>query len=474
MTIEDEIHWLPAWRLRELVVSRRMRAEDIAALLLQRIGRLDKGINAFLTLAGDAALVEARAVDRAIAEGSDPGPLAGVPVTIKDQFFTKGLRTTGGSKVFENHIPDEDSVHVARIRAAGGVILGKTNTPEFGMYWRTVGLISDECRNPWEHRHTSGGSSGGAAAALAMGFGPLALGSDSGGSIRLPSAQCGIFGMLPSFGRVPRNGGFGSRMFLSSTGPMARDVRDAATLLQVLADPMPLDPFCRTDTPPDYLSDLETGIEGVSVAWWDNATSDGFSSPEVQRVVRAAAERITGFGAKFDPQPVRLDTDGVDEAWRILDFVDCHADLGQELERDPVRFAQLTPYTQTRFEWAAGVSGTEYSRAIMRRARFTRTMDAAFSSHDLLLSPTIGVTAPVIEMNNMTQRIPALVSYTLPVNFAGYCAASVPCGFVDGLPVGLQIIGRPNAEALVLRAARQFERAFPWQDTHPPQLREAA
>jgi Asp-tRNA(Asn)/Glu-tRNA(Gln) amidotransferase A subunit family amidase len=474
MTYAEDIHWLPAWRLREQVVTRKASAEEITTRLLERIGRLDKGINAFLTLGGEAAIAEARAVDQAIAEGRTPGPLAGVPVTIKDQFFTKGLRTTGGSKVFENHIPDEDSIHVARIRAAGGVILGKTSTSEFGMYWRTVGLISDECRNPWEHRRTAGGSSGGAAAALAMGFGPLALGSDSGGSIRLPSAQCGIFGMLPSFGRVPRHGGFGSRMFLSSIGPMARDVRDAAMLLQVLAEPMPQDPFCRTDTPPDYLSDLETGIEGVAVAWWDNTAADGFASPEVLRVARSAAERITAFGARFARQQLRLDTDGVDEAWRILDFVDCHANLGEELVRDPVRFAQLTPYSQTRFEWASGISGTEYSRAILRRARFTRSLDEAFGGHDLLLAPTIGVTAPVIEQDNMTQRIPALVSYTLPVNFAGYCAASVPVGFVGGLPVGLQIIGRPNAEALVLRAARQFELALPWQGVHPPNHLEAA
>ncbi|EUB99872.1 Amidase [Rhizobium sp. CF080] len=474
MTYAEDIHWLPAWRLRELVVSRKVSAEEITARLLERIGRLDKGINAFLTLAGEGAIAEAQATDKAIAEGQTPGPLAGVPVTIKDQFFTKGLRTTGGSKIFENHIPLEDSVHVARIRAAGGVILGKTHTPEFGMYWRTVGLISDECRNPWERRRTAGGSSGGAAAALTMGFGPLALGSDSGGSIRLPSAQCGIFGLLPSSGRVPQHGGFGSRMFLSSIGPMARDVRDAAMLLQVLAAPMPQDPFCRTDTPPDYLSDLETGIEGVSVAWWDNTVAEGFSSPEVLRVVRAAAEKIGAFGAKLDRQPLRLDTDGIDEAWRILDFVDCRASLGEELERDPMQFAQLTPYAKTRFEWAAGVSGTEYSRAILRRARFVRSVNEAFGDHDLLLAPTIGITAPVIEMDNMTKRIPALVSYTLPVNFAGCCAASVPCGFVDGLPVGLQIIGRPNDEALVLRAARQFELALPWQGLHPPEHLEVA
>ncbi|BCH31178.1 amidase [Mesorhizobium sp. L-8-10] len=474
MTDAEDIHWLPAWRLRELVVSRKTSAEEITARLLERISRLDRRINAFLTLAGDVAIAEARAVDRAIAEGRTPGPLAGVPVTIKDQFFTKGLRTTGGSKVFEDHIPEEDSVYVARIRAAGGVILGKTNTPEFGMYWRTVGLISGECRNPWEHRRTAGGSSGGAAAALAMGFGPLALGSDAGGSIRLPSAQCGIFGMLPSFGRVPRHGGFGSTMFFSSIGPMARDVRDAATLLQVLAGPMPQDPFCRTDAPPDYLAALDAGIKGVRVAWWDNTVAEGFSAPEVLSVVRASAEMIGTFGARLAPEPLRLDTDGVDEAWRILDFVDRRANLGEELERDPLRFAQLTPYAQTRFEWAAGVSGTEYSRAILRRARFIRSLEAAFGDYDLLLAPTIGITAPVIETDNMTQRIPALVSYTLPINFAGYCAASVPCGFVGGLPVGLQIIGRPNEEALVLRAARQFELTFPWRDMHPPEHLEAA
>lgn len=469
MTVDEEIHWLPAWRLRELVMGGALRAEDIAAALLLRIGRFDRGINAFLTLAGEAALAEARAVDRAVAEGRDPGPLAGVPVSIKDQFFTRGLRTTGGSRVFENHIPEEDSVYVERIRAAGGVILGKTATPEFGMYWRTVGLISDECRNPWDPRRTAGGSSGGAAAALAMGFGPLALGSDAGGSIRLPSAQCGVFGMLPSFGRVPRHGGFGSTMFFSSIGPMARDVRDAAMLLQVLADPMLDDPFCRSDAPPDYLVDLDAGIEGVSVGWWDNTVAEGFSDPRVLKAVRAVAEKIAGFGAHFAEKPVKLDTNGVDEAWRVIDFVDRHANLGQELERDPGRFALLTPYAQARFAWAAGVSGTDYSRAILRRARFIRSLDEAFGAHDLLLAPTIGVTAPVIDENDLTQRIPALVSYTLPINFAGFCAASIPCGFVDGLPVGLQVVGRPNDEALVLRAARQFEIASPWRGTHPPE-----
>ncbi|WP_417673099.1 amidase [Pseudodonghicola sp.] len=463
----SELHWQPAWRLRERIIAGEITAEEVTRHLLDRIGRLDGNLHAFLTLAGDQAIDEARAVDRALAAGQVPGPLAGVPVTIKDQFFTRGLRTTGGSLTLKDHIPDHDSIYAERIRASGGIILGKTNTPEFGMYWRTVGHLGEECRNPWDSRRTSGGSSGGAAAALAAGFGPLAIGSDAGGSIRLPSAQCGTFGLLPSLGRVPRHGGFGSTLFFSAIGPMARDVRDAATLLQVIAAPMRGDPFCRTDPAPDYLAGLEQGIAGLRVAWWDNRAAADFADPEVLRVVRAAAERVTDFGAILQEAPVVLETDGIDEAWKVLDFVDRQANLGEALMQDAERAAELTPYARTRFEWAAGVSGVDYSRALLRRAQFIRHMDELFAETDLILAPSIGITSPVIDPNDLTLRIPALVSYTLPVNVAGYCAASLPCGFVGGLPVGLQIIGRPNEEALVLRASRQFEKALNWAARHP-------
>ena len=157
-------------------------------------------------MSGEVALDQARAIDRRIDRGEPVGPLAGVPVSIKDQFWTRGIRTTGGSRIYADHVPDEDSLHVARVKAADGVIIGKTSTPEFGMFWRTVGRVAPECVNPWDPGRTSGGSSGGAAASVAAGFGPLALGSDAGGSIRLPSAMCGVLGLLPSNGRVPRHG----------------------------------------------------------------------------------------------------------------------------------------------------------------------------------------------------------------------------------------------------------------------------
>ncbi|HTV70074.1 MAG TPA: amidase, partial [Rhizobiaceae bacterium] len=225
--LPSDIHWASAWQLRQAIVARRLSATEVARHFIARIEALDSRIHSFITLSADAALDQAQAVDRRIARGEAVGPLAGVPVSIKDQFWTKGIRTTGGSCVYADHVPQEDSLHVARVKAADGIIIGKTNTPEFGMFWRTVGGVAPECLNPWDSRRTSGGSSGGAAAGVSAGFGPLALGSDAGGSIRLPSAMCGVLGVLPSNGRVPRHGAFGSTIFFSGVGPITRDVRDA-------------------------------------------------------------------------------------------------------------------------------------------------------------------------------------------------------------------------------------------------------
>lgn len=467
MNDSQTIEWQSATALRNRIVTGKITSEAVTRALLERIRHLDHRINAFITVDEAQALAEARAVDADISAGRPMGPLAGVPVTIKDQFMTRGLRTTGGSRILADHVPEYDSIYVSRIRAAGGVILGKTNTPEFGMYWRTVGNVAPECLNPWDTARTAGGSSGGAAAALAMGFGPLALGSDAGGSIRLPSAQCGTFGLLPSRGRVPRHGGFGSTLFFSAIGPMARDVRDAATLMQVIAGPMPGDPMCRTDTPPNYLAGLEDGIAGVRMAWWDNIAAADFSDREVVTKVRVAADLAPRLGARVSDVDVVLETEDVDEAWRVLDFVDRQANLGEDILADPEKAALLSPYAKSRFEWSAEVKGTEYSRALLRRAQFIRHLDEVFVETDLLISPTIGIVSPVVDPNDLTLRIPSLVAYTLPVNFAGYCAASVPCGFVRGMPVGLQIIGRPNEEALVLRAARAFEKALNLGSHHP-------
>src|SRR5689334_11894093 len=204
--LPSDIHWMPAWQIREAVVSRRLSATEVACHFIERIDKLDRHLHSFFPLSGYIAFEQARALERRGDLGEPVGPLAGVPVSIKDQFRTKGIRTTSGSRIYADHVPEEDSLHVARVKAADGLIMGKTATPEFGTFWRTAGRVAPECVNPWDPRCTSGGSSGGAAASVAAGFGPLALGSDSGGSIRLPSAMCGVLGLLPSTGRVPQHG----------------------------------------------------------------------------------------------------------------------------------------------------------------------------------------------------------------------------------------------------------------------------
>jgi Asp-tRNA(Asn)/Glu-tRNA(Gln) amidotransferase A subunit family amidase len=458
---------MSAWQIREAIVARRLSATEVACHFIERIDALDERFQSFFTVSGEVALDQARAIDRRIARGEPVGPLAGVPVSIKDQFWTRGIRTTGGSRVYADHVPEEDSLHVARIKAAGGLIIGKTSTPEFGMFWRTVGGIAPECVNPWDTKRTSGGSSGGAAASVAAGLGPLALGSDAGGSIRLPSAMCGVLGVLPSNGRVPRHGSFGSTLFFSGVGPICRDTRDAAIMLQLLAQPSADDALCRMDAAPDYLAQLDQGIAGLRLGWWEDQSISDQVDAGVIAAIRKAAFGLGSLGASSIDDTVTFDTQGVDEAWRVLDFVDRYAALGETLYTDAAAQRKLTQYARERFAWARGVSGAEYSRAVRRRAEFIRSFEAVFHNCDLVLSPTLGFTAPVIESVGPAQRIPALVAYTLAVNLAGFTAASIPCGFVDGMPIGLQIIAPPNREALVLRAARAFEQAWPWTERKP-------
>lgn len=461
-----DLHWAPAWQIRDAIIERRISATEVTRHFIARIAALDPAIHSFITVAEKQALAQAEAIDQQIQRGERVGPLAGVPVSIKDQFWTLGIRTTGGSRVYADHVPEQDSVHVARLKEAGGIIIGKTNTPEFGTFWRTVNRIAKECVNPWDVQRTSGGSSGGAAASVAAGLGPLALGSDSGGSIRLPSAMCGVLGVLPSNGRVPSNGCFGSTLFLSGVGPIARDVRDAATFLQLVARPSSADPLCRTDEAPDYLASFDLGVAGLRLRWWEIEGISGLVEADVIAATRKAALGLESLGARFN-DPAVLDTAGLDEAWKVLDFVDRYATLGEKLCADAAVRRKLSPYVRVRFAEAKRVTAAQYSRAVLRRAEFIRAFEKAFDNCDVVLAPTVGYVAPVIKSVGPTERIPALVAYTLAVNVAGYTAASIPCGVVNGMPIGLQVIAPPNQEALVLRVCRAFELAWPWVQRRP-------
>jgi len=267
--MDQEMAFKSAIELRHLIDSKEVSCVELTELFLQRIEELNPVLNAYLTPIPDEALAAARRAQQVVQEGGQVGPLHGIPTSIKDLEMTSGITTTLGSAIFRDRVPDLDSVVVERVKSAGAIILGKTNTPEFGLSGTTENRLGDACRNPWDTSRTPGGSSGGAAAALAAGLCTLATGSDGGGSIRIPASFSGVFGIKPSQGRVPRYGGYGypAANHFSQSGPMSRTVADTALLLQVLAGPDSRDPVSMRETPPDFGASLEQGVEGWRIAW---------------------------------------------------------------------------------------------------------------------------------------------------------------------------------------------------------------
>lgn len=455
----EELTWMPGWQLRDLMVKKEISPVEVTQHSLDRIDELDPTIHAFITVAPELALDQARAAEESLVYGAEPGPLFGLPISLKDNYWTHDIRTTAGSLLYKDHAPPEDSVYAERARRAGAIIIGKTNLPEFALFPRTVNRLVAECLNPWDLDRTSGGSSGGAAASIAAGLTPLAIGSDGGGSIRIPAALCGVFGLHPSNGRVPRHGGIGGTLFLSGAGPVTHDVRDAATLFQVLAGPDPRDPSCMKDAPPDYLESLETGVEDLRFLWVSDCGDVGDPDERVVETAGKAAARFEELGARVERSRTGFAAEEWVDAFYTIMNADRYAQIGQHIYEDPSARGLLSDYGRDHFGRARGITAVEYSRALQTRFRVIDFMDRLFGENDLLLSPTVGIVAP--SLAGPIVRRP-LVAYTFIVNYAGFTAATIPCGFVDGLPVGLQIIGRPNHEAAVLRASRAFEKMQPW------------
>jgi Asp-tRNA(Asn)/Glu-tRNA(Gln) amidotransferase A subunit family amidase len=473
---DSELAWTPAWHLREMFAGKQLSPLEFARFLLARAERLDD-LSAFITLFPDHLLSEARAATDAYAKGGDGLPLLlGLPVSLKDSIATKGQRTTYGSLLFEDHVPDADSVASERLKQAGGIIFAKSNLPEFELNRRSINLVSRECLNAWDKTRTSGGSSGGAGVATAAGLGPLALGTDGGGSIRIPSSFSGIFGLQPSRGRVPDMlPAFG--LLSSVIGPMTRDVRDAAMLMQAIACCDDRDPRTRRDAPPDYLTQLDDGIAGLRVAWSPDLGRVTPDEPAIVDLCHDAALAFRDFGVTFSEPSFRFE-DPHDELELGGDYAKWKmAALSQQLMPgmlDPISWA----ISQGRETWSKTSiyirdrsdrpTMLDYALSIKpevrRRAR--THIDDFFKDHDLLLCPVIARTAFRCGDENVTPF--QYTAYTFITNVAGYCGASVPIGFHQGMPVGLQIIGRPGEEHVLLRAARAFERERPWAQWRPP------
>ncbi len=448
--------------------AKRLSPVQVVDAVLARMERLNPSLNAYCTATGDAARSAAEAAEAAVMAGKPLGPLHGVPVSIKDLVTTKGIRTTWGSKIHEHVVPEEDAPLVGRLKAAGAIITGKTNTPEYGWTAETDNRIFGPTRNPWDVARSAGGSSGGAGAAVAAGLGPLAVGTDGGGSIRIPSAFCGIFGFKPSFGRVPIYPPSAAET-LSHAGPMTRTVRDAALMLKVMAGPDERDRNSLPADGTDYLAVVGEGIRGLRVAWSPDL---GYAlvDPVVRETCERAARAFEEIGCRVEAAAPGFSDP--DETWSTLFYGAIAAKLAPYL---PAWRDRMDPGLVTIVERGQRLSGIQLVEAGFRRAALWDTVRRFFETYDLLFTPTVAV-APLplgqvgdIEIAGRTVSRWKAFPFNFPFNLTGQPAATVPCGWTErGLPIGLQIVGRRFADATVLRAAAAFEAARPWACRRPP------
>jgi aspartyl-tRNA(Asn)/glutamyl-tRNA(Gln) amidotransferase subunit A len=467
MTSAD-LAYTPATELAALIRDRKLSPVELTRAVLDRVERLNPVVNAFCTLTPDLAVAAAREAERAVMKGEWRGPLHGIPFSIKDLHYTKGIRTMSGSFIFAERLPDVDPPVVRRLTRAGGVMLGKTTTPEFG--WKGLGdsPVTGITRNPWNTAMTTGGSSAGAGAATAAGLGPLHQGSDGAGSIRIPSGFCGIFGLKPSYGRVPMwpisNNDYASHM-----GPMTRTVADAALMLSVMAGPDDWDRTSLEAAPDDYVGKLGAGIRGLKVAF--SPDLGGFPvDPEVADLVKQAVRAFGDLGCVVEEvKPGFADShDLIRCLWSAHDAGNYAQYLSHWRERmDPGLVACIEDGLQ--------YSMVEYVEARGQKLAYWDSVRPLFEKFDLLLTPTLSVAAfPVGRLNpeHWPQHVWDWIrwaSFSYPFNFTGQPAASVPVGFTPaGLPVGLQIVGRRFADLTVLQASAAFEAARPWAERRPP------
>ena len=465
----DEMLWRSALDLAAAIRAKQVSPVEIAEAILARIEALNPRLNAFCLVTRDIALRDAREAEIAVVKGEPIGALHGVPLSLKDVIFTRGLRTTGGSRLFGDAVPEEDAIAAGRLRAAGAVLLGKTNTSEFGHKAVTDNPLFGVTRNPWNLEMTPGGSSGGAAAAVASGLGPIALGTDGGGSLRIPAAFCGVYGFKPAWGRVPQHPSFPGWEHLGVTGPITRTVRDAALALDVIAGADDRDRHSLPREAGSYVSACDEEIKGLHVAWTPDlgyATVD----PAVQTLCENAAAEFESLGCHVEV--VNPGWEDCEEIFRTIVAAQFYAHWSDQL---PAQESELDP-TLVKFIRSGGaISTRDYVLAMERARAYWHEAQTFLARFDLLLTPTTAVAPFPVgrsgprEIAGQAVSVLGWMPFTFPFNLTGQPAASVPAGVTDeGLPVGLQIIGRRNADRTVLAASAAYEAACPWSERRPP------
>lgn len=469
----DDICYTSAVELAERIRTRKASPVEITDAFLERIAAVNPKLNAYVTLVEESARAEARTAETAVTKGGQLGPIHGLPISIKDLQWTRGVRTTSGSKVYEHRIPDEDAPSVERLRAAGGIVLGKTNTPEFGWLAITDNLVFGKTNNPWNLECTPSGSSGGAAAATAAGLAPISLGSDGGGSIRHPASFCGVVGMKPTFGMIPRHVAAVDWPTLSHQGPLTRTVADAALAMDVLCGYDTRDIHSVPLPPQKFLENLKRDPGGLRVAW---TTDMGFAEvdPRVRKHFEAAVRAFDELGCVVEPGCPDLRDSR--ELFKGVMF--CELVSGELRHINPDGSSLMNPDITKFVLKRKDILARDYLAANERREKMYLRVVKFFESHDLLLTPTMAI--PPFKHPQTMADYPHTVNgvevsttgwqpFTFPFNLTGQPAISVPCGFTDdGLPIGLQIIGRRFEDLLVMRAAAAFEQARPWAQVRPP------
>lgn len=463
----ETLCFTPAFEIAEQIRTKRLSPVEYMQAVLSRIEQYEPRVNAFVCLAADQAMDAAKRAEAALTRGQPVGPLHGVPVTIKDLANTKDLPTQHGSKIFAGHQPVEDTPLVTRLQAAGAIVLGKTTTSEFGWTGVSHSPLTGITHNPWKFGYNAGASSAGAGAAAAAGFGPLHQGSDGAGSIRMPSHFCGVFGLKPSFGRVPAYP-VAVGDFTSHNGPMTRTVADSALMLEVMAGPHPLDFTSLEAAPAAYVDRLHEGIKGKRIAFSPDL-GHARVDPDVAELVRKAVARFSELGAVVDEVPTPWASEGPE---LIRFFWAAHMTrLARYLEKwEP----EMDPGLVACINAAQNYSVSQYQEARERKMAYVAAIHRWFEDWDFLLTPSVSVAAFPAELL-MPKHWPQhdwdwvmWAEFSYPFNMSWNPAASIPCGFnADGLPVGLQIVGRRFDDLGVLQASAAFEQAQPWANIHP-------
>lgn len=481
-----ELTRLTAHEARALMEGGALSSVELTRAVLERIEEVDGRVGAFLTVLPEQAIQQAEAIDRRRAQGEPLSPIAGIPVALKDNMCTQGVRTTCASRILHNFIPPYNATVVNRLEEAGAVLIGKTNLDEFAMGSSTENSAFQVTRNPWNLECAAGGSSGGSTAAVAAGESVLALGSDTGGSIRQPAALCGVVGMKPTYGRVSRYGLIAFASSLDQIGPITRDVQDCALVLHTICGHDPRDSTSAEVPVPDFTAACRSDVRGLRIGVPQEYFGGGVTH-DVARAVHAAAGTLAELGAHIEECSLPSTHYGL-AAYYILAPAEASSNLARY---DGVKFGHraddfaghigLTEKTRNEgfgaevkqriligtYALSAGYYDAYYRRAQQVRTLIRREFDRAFESFDVLLTPTSPTPAFRVGEKADPLKMKLADVCTLPVNMAGLPGISLPCGFANGLPIGLQFIARPFAEELLLRVAWTYEQATGWHRQRP-------